>query len=195
MFQCQLIIWRIWKGRQIDPISYWAAICCFSPVKTDKFRLWPSYPCAEPRCISLGLCCYFMVAQSSKIMLQQHQASSLWLGFFFPFLSCTKIWANFFFVCIGLYLFNARDYTRTCWSLKEFFLMFMVSHRTIHHFFFLKMKYKSVGTCQITVHYKLWSCTKLSMLMLQRSLGAAPPHFYFFFETGLPQHLLSFKCM
>ena len=146
MFQCQLAIWRIWKGRQIDLISDWARIYFFSPVKIDKFRLSPKYLCAEPHYIFLVLCCYFMVAQSSKITLQQHQASSLWLGFFSPFLSFAKIWANFFFVCIGLYLFNARDYTRTCWSLKEFFLMFMVSHRTIH-FFFLRMKYKSVGTC------------------------------------------------
>lgn len=145
MFQCQLGIWRIWKGRQIDLISYWSTLCFFSPVKTDNFRLSTRYLWAEPRCISLVLCCYFMVAQSSKIMLQQHQASSLWLGFFFLFSYLPKSEPTSFLFVLD-YLFNARDYTRTCWSLKAFFLVFMASHRT-GHFFFLKMKYKSVGTC------------------------------------------------
>lgn len=117
-FQCQLAIRRIRKGRQINLISYWATRCFFSPVKTDKFRLSPRHLCAEPHCIFMVLCWYFMVAQSNQITLLQNQASSLWLGFFFSFsLICQNLSQLLF--CLWLdYLFDPRDYTRAHWSLK-----------------------------------------------------------------------------
>lgn len=143
-FQCQL---AIRKGRQINLISYWATRCFFSPVKTDKFRLSPRHLCAEPHCIFMVLCWYFMVAQSNQITLLQHQASSLWLGFFFSFSLIFQNLSQLLF-CLWLdYLFDKRLYKGTLKPEITLSDVYDLPPTGPPTYFLLKMKYKSVGAC------------------------------------------------